>query len=74
MTATASTTAHTCDRRTDGAGTVYQTARVYCPACMAELEAEATEHDRRMMAAGGPVYSSGARNPEAAYVAEQRPS
>lgn len=39
----------------------------------AEALAEAREHDRRVIAAGGPVYSSGARNAEAAYVAEHVP-
>lgn len=34
--------------------------------------AEAAEHDRRVMAAGGPVYSNGARNAEAAYVIDTR--
>lgn len=34
----------------------------------AEALAEARDHDRRMVAAGGPVYPSGARSPEAAYV------
>lgn len=60
--------AHVCDRRTDAAGTVYHVERAACPACMAELEAEAIEHDRRVIAAGGPVYPSGARNAEANYV------
>lgn len=36
----------------------------------AEALAEAGEHDRRVRAAGGPIYSSGARNPESAYVVE----
>lgn len=34
----------------------------------ADARAEAREHDRRVLAAGGPVYSTGARNAEAAYV------
>lgn len=29
---------------------------------------EAREHDRHVLAAGGPVYASGARTAEAAYV------
>lgn len=36
----------------------------------AEARAEAREHDRRVIAAGGPVYSTGARSAEAAFVDE----
>lgn len=39
----------------------------------AEAFTEAREHDRRVIAAGSPVYSNGARNAESAYVAEHRP-
>lgn len=39
----------------------------------AEALATAREHDRQVIAAGGPVYSSGARSAEAAYVAAYIP-
>lgn len=39
----------------------------------AEAFAEADEHDRRVLAAGGPVYSSGARTADAAFVAAYIP-
>lgn len=40
----------------------------------ADADAAAAEHDRRMIAAGGPLYSSGARTAEAHYVATERPA
>lgn len=39
------TTAHVCDLRTDGAGSVYYVARAACPACHPAPEAEAEAAD-----------------------------